>query len=152
MPPAIPRPTPPAFRTATDHDRQRCGGAARGANEPHPDFHRRRRGRKGEGHHPRLPFPAPPVRRPEPPAHRSGRTLVIRQPATGSRRPPAAMPVAVGLLILLAAGGLPASPTPSSLVEEATRSMQKARETGDPTWYWHAPAAVYRAVAMDAAD
>src|SRR5262249_61437767 len=81
----------------------------------------------------RLPSPPAPLRCPQPPAHRSGRTLVNRQPATGSRRPPAAMPVAVGLLILLAAGDLPASPTPGSLVEEASRSMQKARETGDPT-------------------
>ena len=77
---------------------------------------------------------------------------MIRQPATGSRRPPAAMPVAVGLLILLAGGNLPASPTPSSLVEEASRSMQKARETGDPTWYVHARAAVDQALAMDASD
>ena len=77
---------------------------------------------------------------------------MIRQPATGSRRPPAAMPVAVGLLLLLAAGDLPASPTPSSLVEEASRSMQKARETGDPTWYVHARAAVDQALALDVSD
>ena len=77
---------------------------------------------------------------------------MIRQPATGLRRPPAAMPVAVGLLILLTGGNLPASPTPSSLIEEASRSMQKARETGDPTWYVHARAAVDQALAMDASD
>jgi tetratricopeptide (TPR) repeat protein len=40
----------------------------------------------------------------------------------------------------------------AELVEEATRAMRSARETGDPTWYGHARASVDRALDLDATD
>jgi len=61
-------------------------------------------------------------------------------------------PAAAALAVLLAAGGFVASPNPGKLVDEAARSMQKARETGDPTWYLHARAAVEQALAVDPSD
>src|SRR5262249_6044965 len=135
-------------RPAPARRRDRHRGARGGGDELHPELRRGRRRREREGHHPGLPLPAEPVRRPESPARRSGRIVVIPMPGRLAHGAPAA----AALAVLLAAGGFVASPDPGKLVDEAARSMQKARETGDPTWYVHASGAVERALAIDPSD
>jgi len=56
-----------------------------------------------------------------------------------------AMPL---LPVLVRGEGHPPSPDVPRLLDVATRAMRSARETGDPTWYGHARAAVDRALAI----
>lgn len=72
------------------------------------------------------------------------------------RRAPIALLALVGLLPLSPAPARGEGPSPAhrvaELVDEATRAMRSARETGDPTWYGHARASVDRALELDPSD
>jgi tetratricopeptide (TPR) repeat protein len=73
-----------------------------------------------------------------------------------SRRAPITLLTLVGVLSLFPAAVRGEGQSPArrvaALVDEATRAMRSARETGDPTWYGHARASVDRALALDPSD
>jgi len=80
--------------------------------------------------------------------------VIASSPRLG--RAPVALLALVGLLPLFPASVRGEGQSPArrvaELVDEATRAMRSARETGDPTWYGHARASVDRALELDPSD